>query len=152
MPIDSAVPRADKLPWTAHVATYLYPTLVTLVLSVLLGLLVIRVALVTLGTLVRKEPPVTQVRLDILDPLGIRDRATSLATLDQLVPPATQGLPVIRVPQAEAERMGLPVLPATLVILVTLDHKDPPVTPVTLARRDQLAIQATLDTPAIQGQ
>ena len=32
MPTDSAVPRADKLPWTAHVATYLYPTLVTLVL------------------------------------------------------------------------------------------------------------------------
>ena len=32
MPPDTATPREDKLPWTAHVATYLYPTLVTLVL------------------------------------------------------------------------------------------------------------------------
>jgi NitT/TauT family transport system permease protein len=29
------MPRPDKLPWTAHVATYLYPTLVTLVLFVI---------------------------------------------------------------------------------------------------------------------
>ena len=32
MPPDTATPHTDKPPWTAHVATYLYPTLVTLVL------------------------------------------------------------------------------------------------------------------------
>ncbi|MFZ0066923.1 MAG: hypothetical protein WAK90_12210, partial [Pseudolabrys sp.] len=35
MSTDTATPRPDKLPWTAHVATYLYPTLVTLVLVVI---------------------------------------------------------------------------------------------------------------------
>lgn len=35
MSTDIATPRLDKLPWTAHVATYLYPTLVTLVLVVI---------------------------------------------------------------------------------------------------------------------
>jgi NitT/TauT family transport system permease protein len=32
MSTESATPRPDKLPWTAHVTTYLYPALVTLVL------------------------------------------------------------------------------------------------------------------------
>jgi NitT/TauT family transport system permease protein len=34
MSTDPQAPRADRLPWTAHVATYLYPTLVTLILVV----------------------------------------------------------------------------------------------------------------------
>ncbi len=34
MSTDTATPRPDKLPWTAHVTTYLYPTLVTLALVV----------------------------------------------------------------------------------------------------------------------
>src|SRR4029079_3283780 len=35
MSTEIATPRPDRLPWTAHVATYLYPTLVTLVLFVI---------------------------------------------------------------------------------------------------------------------
>jgi len=35
MSTDATTPPADKLPWTAHVATYLYPTLVTVVLFVI---------------------------------------------------------------------------------------------------------------------
>jgi len=35
MSTEIATPRPDRLPWTAHAATYLYPTLVTLVLFVI---------------------------------------------------------------------------------------------------------------------
>src|ERR1044071_634060 len=35
MSTDAATPRPDKLPWTAHVTTYLYPTLVMAALFVI---------------------------------------------------------------------------------------------------------------------
>lgn len=35
MSTETAIPRSERLPWTVHVATYLYPTVVTLVLFVI---------------------------------------------------------------------------------------------------------------------